>query len=89
MLSRDVRVSSCKLPYMEAKLMQQQQATARQRLADQGLQLHDALQVVASRKADLRETVRLAVALGLTEVEIGKLAGISRPTVREWLGKKT
>jgi DNA-directed RNA polymerase specialized sigma24 family protein len=87
MFTHDAAVLSCKLPYMEAKQLQQSQQLVRRDLADKGLQLHDALQVVATRKAELRSLVARAVQLGLTEVEIGKLAGISRPTVRDWLGK--
>ena len=39
------------------------------------------------RKARLRAAIRDAVAAGMSEVEIARLAGVSRPTVRAWLGK--
>lgn len=35
----------------------------------------------------LREAIRDAVAGGLSEVRAAELAGVSRPTVRAWLGK--
>ena len=35
----------------------------------------------------LRSAVRDAVAQGMSEVRAAKLAGVSRPTVRAWLGK--
>jgi DNA invertase Pin-like site-specific DNA recombinase len=73
----------------DVKQMEQQQAAARRDIASAGLQLDDALKVVAARKSELRELVRRGVALGLTEVEIARLAGVARSSVREWLGKKT
>ena len=35
----------------------------------------------------LRSAVRDAVRQGMSEVRAAKLAGVSRPTVRAWLGK--
>lgn len=35
----------------------------------------------------LRAAVRDAVRQGMSEVRAAKLAGVSRPTVRAWLGK--
>ena len=35
----------------------------------------------------LRDAVRGAIAAGMTEVEAAKLAGVTRMTVRAWLGK--
>jgi DNA invertase Pin-like site-specific DNA recombinase len=74
---------------MDVQQVQQQQAATRQRLAAKGLQLDDALKVAAGVKAELKDLARNGVAIGLTEVEIAKLAGVARSTVREWLGKKT
>lgn len=37
--------------------------------------------------ADLRAAVREAVAAGMSEVQAAKVAGVSRMTVRSWLGK--
>jgi predicted outer membrane protein len=72
-----------------AKRLLEAQMLVRQQLADKGLQLDDALSVVAARKSELRQIVLDAVDVGLTEVEAAKLAGVARSTVREWLGKKT
>ena len=36
---------------------------------------------------ELREAVRRATAAGMTEVEAARLAGVTRMTVRSWLGK--
>lgn len=74
---------------MEAKQLQRTQRLVRQRLAADGLQLEESLKTVARRKEALRETVQYAAAVGITEVEIAKIAGIARSTVREWLGKRT
>lgn len=38
-------------------------------------------------RAKLRDLVVKAVGAGVSEVEASKLAGITRVTVREWLGK--
>lgn len=46
-----------------------------------------AREAVTLAKADLRRAVRHAVEAGMTEVKAAKLAGVSRPTVRAWLGK--
>jgi hypothetical protein len=93
MFTPDVRGESCRLSYMEttnhAKRLLEAQMLVRQQLADKGLQLDDALSVVAARKSELRQIVLDAVDVGLTEVEAAKLAGVARSTVREWLGKKT
>jgi hypothetical protein len=61
--------------------------TARQRLVKYGAQLQAALDEVERCKSELRSFVRGARQDGLTEVEISRYAGISRPTVRDWLGK--
>jgi hypothetical protein len=74
---------------MDVQQMQQQQTTVRREIADAGLQLDDALKVVAARKVELRSLVARGIAVGLTEVEIARLAGVARSSVREWLGKKT
>jgi DNA-directed RNA polymerase specialized sigma24 family protein len=74
---------------MEAKELQRTQRMVRSQLAADGLQLEESLKTLARRKEALRETVQLAAAVGITEVEIAKLAGVARSTVREWLGKKT
>jgi transposase len=37
--------------------------------------------------AELGEAVRAAVADGMTEVEAAYVAGVTRMTVRAWLGK--
>jgi len=37
--------------------------------------------------ADLRQAVRDAVAAGMSESEAARTAGVTRPTVRKWLGK--
>ena len=37
--------------------------------------------------AELRTAVRHAIEAGMSEVEAARLAGVSRPTVRAWLGK--
>lgn len=36
---------------------------------------------------ELRDAVREAVKAGMTEVEAAKLAGVTRMTIRAWLGK--
>ena len=36
---------------------------------------------------ELRGEVAAAIADGMSEVEAARLAGVSRPTVRAWLGK--
>ena len=46
-----------------------------------------AREAVTLAKADLRRAVVAAVHDGMTEVKAAKLAGVSRPTVRAWLGK--
>ena len=43
--------------------------------------------VADAERHTLRIAVRDAVHQGMTEVKAAKLAGVSRPTVRAWLGK--
>ena len=38
-------------------------------------------------KLRLVKSVREAVAAGMSEVQAAKVAGVSRPTIRAWLGK--
>lgn len=54
--------------------------TIRQRR--QAIREDDANMVLA-----LRAAVRDAINAGMSEVKAAKLAGVSRPTVRKWLGK--
>lgn len=43
--------------------------------------------VAENERLALRAAVRDAVRQGMTEVRAARLAGVSRPTVRAWLGK--
>lgn len=63
------------------------QEVVRSGLSRRGAELRAALDAVDEAKGRLREVVRLAPGVGITEVEVARLAGISRPTVRDWLGK--
>jgi DNA-directed RNA polymerase specialized sigma24 family protein len=87
MFTLDPAVTSCKVPYMDQDELYSIQAKARKNLSKGGAELDIALEEVQRRKDRLRVDVRLAHQFGLTEVEIANLAGISRPTVRDWLGK--
>lgn len=81
----DASVIPCKVLYMES--VEKTQHLARKALSRAGGELDAALEEVARRKERLAQLVRAASALGLTEVEITNLSGVSRPTVRGWLGK--
>ena len=62
---------------------------------DYRARIHQAAKRYASDRArvkrsrdDLADLVRLATRHGMTEVEASELAGVTRMTVRSWLGKK-
>ena len=42
---------------------------------------------LARSRDNLADLVRLAVRHGMTEVEAGKLSGVTRMTIRKWVGK--
>lgn len=88
MFTLDAPVASCKVPYMESvEKVYKDQQRARKALSRAGGELDAALEEVAKAKQHLAGLVRAASAVGLTEVEITNLSGVSRPTVRGWLGK--
>ncbi|MGO4587157.1 helix-turn-helix domain-containing protein [Arthrobacter sp. 2RAF6] len=92
MFMLDTAVNLCKVPDMgmgqfKAPKLERDQDNARKSLILRGSELDDALDAVTRCKDRLRSVVVAAAAVGLTEVEIARLAGISRPTVRDWLGK--
>lgn len=89
MFTVDSRVSSCSLRYMNVKQVQQQQAAIRAELATAGLQHDDATKRLTECRAVLRVLAARGIALGLTEVEVARLAGVARSSVRDWLGKRT
>lgn len=86
MFTLDKPVTPCKVLYMVDLEAQKQ---AREQLREQGYRLHALQAQVDQCKAELRDTVWAASFVGLTEVEIAELAGISRPTVRDWKLRKT
>lgn len=42
----------------------------------------------AEARGELREAIRQLVESGVSEVEAAKLVGVSRMTIRKWLGKQ-
>lgn len=59
----------------------------RMRLEQLGQQYADHRAAGDALRDRLADTVRQAIAEGMTEVEAARLAGVSRMTVRAWLGK--
>lgn len=63
------------------------QSRLRDELLDKGQELADARDELAEAKDRAREAARTAVARGMTESETARLLGVTRLTVRSWLGK--
>ena len=63
-------------------------ALARRCLTESAEAYARAQAVAKATRDELRREVRHAVAAGVSEVEASRLAGVSRMTIRAWLGKK-
>lgn len=57
------------------------------RLTEAAADYLSALGELQDRRAELADAIRAAVAEGMSEVEAAERAGVSRMTVRAWLGK--
>ena len=62
-------------------------ADVRARLVKGGRRLASDRARLARSRDDLADLVRLAVRNGVSEVEAARLSGVTRMTVRSWLGK--
>lgn len=56
--------------------------------AEAGQRYRETGRAAAEARAELREAIRQLVESGVSEVEAARLVGVTRMTIRKWLGKQ-